>query len=70
MRGTTFKTAIFLKDEDAATLRQAAERLGVYIPKGPGAGKLGNIRALVTLIAEAYRRDPDAVLALLTDSRA
>lgn len=70
MRGRTIRTCIFIEDEDAATLRQAAERLGVYIPKGPGAGQLGNIKRLVALLAAAYRRNPDAVLTLLTDTPA
>ena len=63
-----FKTALFISDDEARVLRELAQRLGFYVPRGVGAGEIGNAREVVVRLAEVYQRNPDAVLALLQDA--
>jgi hypothetical protein len=50
------KSTIFVDEADAATLRELAAALGFTISRGPGAGEMGNIRALLQHIAAAARQ--------------
>lgn len=58
-------TTIHLTREDTDALRALAARLGLLYKTGPTAGQQGNPKALCSLLADAYRSDPDKVFALL-----
>lgn len=63
------KTVAIIENQDAETLRQLAASLDMYIRRGPGAMREGNIHTLITTLARAYRRDPARVLSLLESLR-
>jgi hypothetical protein len=56
MKSTKTNTVHLTRDEMTA-LRAIAKAFGLMLPKGPGAGELGNVRALIACLASAYYRD-------------
>ena len=46
------QTTVYLKEGTMATLRELAKRQGLTVSRGPGAGQLGNVSALLDKIAE------------------
>ncbi len=64
MKATKTNTVHLTRDEMTA-LRSLALAFGLTVPKGPGAGELGNVRALLASFARAYQEDPDFVIAQL-----
>lgn len=58
-------TTVHLSREETDTLRELAARLGLFYRTGPTAGQQGNPKALCSLLAEAYRSNPDKVFGIL-----
>lgn len=58
------KAGVFAGKDDVKTFRDLSAALGFLQSRGGGTGD-GNGRMLIELIAGAYRRDPDGVLATL-----
>lgn len=58
-------TQIRLNTETAATLREIAAGFEYYISRGVGANEQGNTAAMLTRLAEQYRRDPVGTLRAL-----
>lgn len=57
----TEKSNILFDKESASALRELAASLGMCITRGPGAGKIGNIKALLVQLADAYQQDRNTV---------
>ena len=52
---------IFLKKKHADPLRDLAASLGYLITRGPGTGEIGNSKALLEKLSEAYVQSPERV---------
>ncbi|HET8630121.1 MAG TPA: hypothetical protein VFL91_22085 [Thermomicrobiales bacterium] len=61
------RTTFDISREDMASLRELAAALGLFTSRGPMAGQIGNITALLTRLARAQRRDPQRAVATLAD---
>ncbi len=59
------RTSFAVTAEEMVSLRELAASLGFYTSRGPGAGTIGNITALLSAIAEAHRQDPKSVAAMM-----
>ncbi|MDP9380749.1 MAG: hypothetical protein M3Q29_11495 [Chloroflexota bacterium] len=55
------RTSFAVTSEEMDSLRNLAASLRYYTTRGPGAGQIGNITALLSALAAAYARQPDAV---------
>jgi hypothetical protein len=53
------KTALFMEEDTASQLRDLAASLNFYITRGPGAGKVGNIKMLIEQVARRYQQSPE-----------
>jgi hypothetical protein len=55
-----------LTAQEAEASRTLAVACGIFIPRGIGAGKIGNAAEAIRRIAVAYRQEPETILALLS----
>lgn len=60
------QTNIKLAESEAEAWRTLAASCGILIPRGIGSGKIGNAAEAIRRVAQAYRREPEIVLALLS----
>ena len=60
------QTNIKLAETEAEAWRTLAAACGIFIPRGVGSGRWGNGAEAIRRVAQAYRRDPERVLALLS----
>lgn len=54
------RTSLNVTGEQMAALRDLAASLGLVITRGPGAGEIGNVSALMARLAESHRAAPTA----------
>lgn len=59
------RTAVFLEEDYAEPLRDLAASLNLYITRGIGSGKIGNVKSVVVRLAEVYQRYPATIIDLL-----
>ena len=59
------KMHIWVDEPTTNTLRELAAALKVFIRRGQGAGKIGNVAGLFQAVAQAWQRSPEIVLALI-----
>lgn len=55
---------IIFDAQAAASLRDLAASLGLYINRGPGSGEVGNIKAMLNQLAKVYEQSPEVVQAM------
>lgn len=60
------KSNIIFDESSAVSLRDLAASLNFYTSRGPGAGEIGNIKAMLDKLAQVYEHSPEIVQAMMS----